>query len=284
MSGIVIAVVILGAVGLVFGALIALANRRLQVWEDPRIDVVAAMLPGANCGACGVPGCRAFAELAVAGRQKPSGCNVIDAGGASAIAAYLGVDAGTAVKRVARLACAGGTNVALQQADYSGLESCAAASTVAGGGKGCAWGCLGFGDCSVSCSFGAIHMNDVGLPEVDPAKCTACGDCVAACPKGLFSIMPMDQHLIVQCRSALEGDEILSVCRAACTACGKCVVDAAPGLIAIQRGLAVIDYSKNGLASPAATRRCPTNAITWVEGAQRFTPAEAGARTLAGVQ
>ena len=283
MSGAVVAVLILAAVGLVFGALIALANRRLQVWEDPRIDVVASMLPGANCGACGVPGCRAFAELAVAGKQKPSGCNVIDPAGANAIAAYLGVDAGASVKRVARLACAGGTNVSLQQADYAGLESCGAASTVAGGGKGCAWGCLGFGDCAVVCAFDAIRMNDERLPEVDPVKCTACGDCVEACPKGLFSIMPLDQHLIVQCRSLLEGDEILAVCRSACTACGKCVLDAAPGLISIQRGLAVIDYSRNALAAPSATRRCPTNAIVWVDGAQRFTPAEPSPPMLAGV-
>lgn len=283
MSIVVLAVAILGAVGLVFGAFIALANRTLRVREDARIDVVAGMLPGANCGACGVPGCRAFAELLVAGAQKPSGCNVINAEGAAGIAAYLGVDAGTASKRVARLACAGGTNAAIQQADYAGLESCAAAATVAGGGRGCAWGCLGFGDCAVSCSFDAIHMNWQQLPEVDVERCTACGDCVDACPKGLFSIMPLEQHLIVQCRSALEGDEILAMCRVACTACGKCALDGAPGLIAIQRGLAVIDYTRNELATPDATRRCPTGAITWVEGAQHFDRPAIASTPFAGV-
>ena len=269
------AVAILGALGLLFGAAIAIANRRLRVWEDPRIDVVTAMLPGANCGACGMPGCRAFAEQAVAGSKKPADCNVLDEAGAATIASYLGVDAGQLVKRVARLACAGGANVAMQQADYAGLESCAAASTVAGGGKGCSWGCIGFGDCAVACDYDAITMDENRLPVVDVAKCTACGDCVDACPKGLFSIMPLDQKLIVQCRSALEGDDILALCQVACTACGKCALDAAPGLVSIQRGLAVIDYANNALASAQATRRCPTNAIVWVEGAQRFTRAPA---------
>lgn len=270
---ILVAVSILALTGLVLGALIAFANHKLRVWEDPRIEVVAGMLPGANCGACGVPGCRAFAELAVSGKKKPGECNVINADGAASIATYLGVDTGGSVKRVARLHCAGGSNVAVQRAVYAGLESCAAAATVSGGGKGCAWGCLGFGDCAISCSFDAIHMTATGLPLVDVAKCTACGDCVDACPKGLFTIMPVDRRLIVQCKSALEGDEILDLCRAACTACGKCVMDAAPGLIAIRGGLAVVDYDKNEVATPVATRRCPTGAIVWVDGAQRFDAA-----------
>ena len=273
-----VAIAILGAVGLFFGIAIALANRKLRVWEDPRIDVVTGMLPGANCGACGVPGCRAFAELAVAGSKKPADCNVIDAGGAGLIAAYLGVDAGAANKKVARLLCAGGATVSIQLAAYSGLESCAAASTVAGGAKGCAWGCLGFGDCEVVCDYDAIVMDENRLPVVDVTRCTACGDCVEACPKGLFEIMPFDQKLIVQCRSALEGDAVLELCQVGCTACGKCALDAAPGLITMKRGLPVIDYTKNSMASAAATRRCPTGAIAWVEGAQRFAgTASAGA-------
>lgn len=277
------AVATLGAVGLFFGILIAVANRKLKVWEDPRIDVVTSLLPGANCGACGVPGCRAFAELAVAGKQKPSDCNVLDEAGTAAVAAYLGVEAGQASKKVARLQCAGGANVAIQQADYAGLETCEAAATVAGGGKGCAWGCLGFGDCAVVCDFDAIAMNADRLPVVDIAKCTACGDCVDICPKGLFTIMPLDQKLLVQCRSALEGDEVLDLCQVACTACGKCALDA-PGLITMRGGLPVIDYTKNDLASPDATRRCPTNAIVWVEGAQRFGRAPSAPQTpLAGV-
>ena len=268
MTAVLVSILILGGVGLVFAVLITLANKKLKVWEDPRIDVVTSMLPGANCGACGMPGCRNFAEKAVAGELKPGQCNVLNADGAAAIAEDLGVDAGESVKKVARLLCAGDAYAAVRQAEYRGLQTCGAAATVAGGGKGCAWGCLGLGDCAVSCTFGAIQMSESGLPIVDPALCTACGDCVAACPKGLFTIMTVDQKLIVQCKSLLEGDEAEALCTVACTACGKCALDAAPGLIAIRNGLAVVDYSKNDLATPDAIRRCPTGAIVWVDGQQ----------------
>jgi Na+-translocating ferredoxin:NAD+ oxidoreductase RNF subunit RnfB len=268
MSQVLGSIYILAGVGLVFAILIALAYRKLRVYEDPRIDVVTAMLPGANCGACGFPGCRGFAEQAVAGKVKPANCNVINDEGAAAIAKYLGVDVGEANRRVARLLCAGGTNVAAQQAEYRGLPTCAAAAAVAGGGKACAWGCIGYGDCAVSCDFGAITMLPNGLPQVALALCTACGDCVDACPKGLFQIVPLDQKLLVQCRSLIDGDEALEACRVACTTCSKCVLDAAPGVVSIESGVAVVNYEKNMLADPSATRRCPTGAIVWLEGAQ----------------
>jgi Na+-translocating ferredoxin:NAD+ oxidoreductase RNF subunit RnfB len=106
------------------------------------------------------------------------------------VAEYLGVQAGAVNRRVARLLCAGGRDVTVQQADYLGFTTCKAAAAVAGGGKGCAWACLGYGDCAVACDFDAIVMNAQELPVVTPAKCTACGDCVDACPKDLFTIMP----------------------------------------------------------------------------------------------
>jgi Fe-S-cluster-containing hydrogenase component 2 len=103
---------------------------------------------------------------------------------------------------------------------------------------------------------------------VDIDKCTACNDCVEACPLGLFTILPLDSKLIVQCKNLLHGEAATDVCAVACNACGRCVADAAPGLIAMQNGLAVIDYSKIDLANPVATERCPTRAIAWVEGMQ----------------
>lgn len=272
-------VLILGGLGLTFGILIALAHRRLWVWEDPRIDSVTELLPGSNCGACGLAGCRAFAEGLVAGKIQPAGCTVMSPSDVEMVAELLGVEAGEAHRRVARLLCAGGCSAAPPRVEYRGLGTCAAAAAVAAGGKGCPWGCLGFGDCEVACDFEALVMNGDALPVVLPERCTACGDCVDACPKDLFTLMPLEQRLIVQCRSRLEGDEIEEVCRVACTACGKCVQDAAPGLISIVDGLAVIDYSKNELAGPEATARCPTGAIVWVEGAQfGASAATAGSR------
>ncbi|UCG87097.1 MAG: RnfABCDGE type electron transport complex subunit B [Gemmatimonadota bacterium] len=261
-------VAILGGVGLAFGTLISLAHLKLKVWEDPRIDAVTDLLPGTNCGACGQAGCRAFAEALVAGKIQPATCTVMGPDDITDVAEYLGVEAGEASKRVARLLCAGGSDVAVQQAEYRGLQTCKAAVAVAGGGKACAWGCLGLADCEIVCDFEAIYMNYVGLPVVIPDKCTACGDCVEACPLDLFVLMPLEQKLIVQCKNLLEGEEAEAVCQVACNACGRCAADAASGLIEMVNGLAVIDYDRNELATPDAIARCPTNAIVWVEGSQ----------------
>ncbi len=119
-------------------------------------------------------------------------------------------------------------------------------------------------------------MNDVGLPVVIPEECTACGDCVEACPLGLFELLPMSDHLIVQCKNLLEGEAAEEVCAVACNACGRCAVDAPDDLIEMKDGLAVIDRSKTELENKDAIARCPTGAIVWVEGAQFRVPVVAG--------
>lgn len=264
MSSILVAAAVLAGVGLFFAALLAVAHRFLHVEEDPRIDEVEHRLPGSNCGACGSPGCRAFAQRLVAGEATPSQCTVSTEDGALGIAAYLGVDAGVAVKQVARLHCAGGRAQALQIAEYEGMESCRAAHVLGGGGKGCSWGCLGLADCEVACTFGAIRMNANGLPVVDIDKCTACGDCVEACPRDLFDIRPLHEALLVQCKIPLAGELARGLCAVACDACGRCAQDAAPGLVRMENNLPVVDYAAGGPARPDATFRCPTGAIRWV--------------------
>lgn len=268
LTAIIEATAILSGVCVVFGALIAGVQKRFWVFEDPRINAAFELLPGTNCGACGTPGCRAFAEAVTAGQKQPADCTVMGPAEIEDVARLLGVAAGEANKRVARLLCAGGRDVAIQDAEYRGFSSCKAAAAVAGGGKGCTWGCLGLADCEAACDFDAISMSGTELPIVDPALCTACGDCVDACPKDLFVIMPQEEHLIVQCKSELEGDEAEGLCRVACNGCGKCALDAAEGLIDVVNGLAVIDYTKSGLETPDAAKRCPTGAIVWVEGGQ----------------
>ena len=266
---------VLGGVGLFFGFMIAMANKKFYVWEDPRIDEVEDILPSTNCGACGMPGCRAFAEAVVSGDQQPSGCTVMGPDDREDIAIYLGVDAGEATKRVARLLCAGGKNEAVRFSDYSGLDTCKAAAAVAGGGKGCNWGCLGLADCEDVWLLDAIYMNDDELPVVIPDLCTACNDCVEACPKDLFELMPMEQKLIVQCKNLLKGDAAEDLCSVACNTCNRCVADSEPGVIDMIDNLAVINYELNELTSPKALERCPTNAIVWVEGQQFQVSAEA---------
>ena len=253
----------LGGLSLLLVTLLVLAHRKLHVDEDPRIDEVEQMLPHANCGACGFPGCRPFAEALVTGAASPGKCSVSTDDGRVRIAAFLGVDVGAEEKRVARLACAGGTNVARNRAHYEGLESCRAAAQVAGGGKGCFWGCLGLADCAVVCDFDAIRMDAHSLPVVDEAKCTACGDCVEACPKDLFSIHPVSHRLWVACRSLEAGDELLADCEVACTACGRCAMDA-PGLVTMTNNLPVVDYTRNH-STQVPIQRCPTGAIVWLD-------------------
>lgn len=268
MDSIVVAASIMTGLGLFFGTLLAVSYRFLKVEEDPRIEAVESMLPGSNCGACGEPGCRGLAEKIVAGDVAPSKCTVSSREGIEQVAEYLGVEAGEAEKRVARLHCAGGLGRARQIAAYEGYESCRAAHLVGGGGLECSWGCLGLADCEVSCTFDAIRMNALKLPVVDVDACTACGDCVTACPRDLFEILPLDHKLIVQCQAPLAADEARRICKVVCDACGRCEQDAAPGLIRMENNLPVVDYGAGGPALPEATSRCPTGAIQWVEGNQ----------------
>jgi RnfABCDGE-type electron transport complex B subunit len=258
------AVAAISGLTIVLATALVVANKKLYVYEDPRIDVVEEMLPKANCGACGQPGCRPFAEALVQGEALPGKCTVSSEEGRAVIADFLGVDVGAEEKQVARLACAGGTNVARKHARYHGLMTCRAAAQVAGGGKGCFWGCLSLADCAEVCDFDAIRMNRHGLPVVDEAKCTACGDCVEVCPKDLFSLQPSGRRLWVACKSLEAGDELLEDCEVACTACARCEMDAPGGLITIQNNLPVIDYSRNH-KTQAPIQRCPTGAIVWLD-------------------
>jgi len=268
MNSYLVAPAIMAGLGIFFAVILAVAYRFLKVQEDPRIEATLDRLPGSNCGACGQPGCRAFAVSLVAGKESPSRCTVASPEAVDAIAELLDVDPGEQERRVARLHCAGGKGQAYQIAEYQGFAGCSAAAVVSGGGKGCSWGCLGLGDCRVACTFAAITMNDNGLPVVDPAQCTACGDCVEACPRDLFELTPLNQHLFVQCQSPLAGDLALGLCSVACDACGRCATDAAPGLIRMEDNLPRVDYAGGGPALSQSVQRCPTGAIQWLEGTQ----------------
>lgn len=68
---------ILAGLGLLLGILLVIAEKFFHVEEDPRIAEVEKMLPNANCGACGFPGCHGMAEALVKGDvTKASTCKV----------------------------------------------------------------------------------------------------------------------------------------------------------------------------------------------------------------
>ncbi len=269
---IVIAAVIMTGLGVIFASILATADHVLRVEEDPRQEEVEGMLPGNNCGACGEPGCQAFATKLVKGETSPGKCTVSTEESLVQIAQFLGVDVGGDEQRVARLKCAGGEGLVADLADYRGISSCRAAVLVDGGGRACTWGCLGLGDCERVCTFDAISMNWEGLPQVDVNLCTACGDCVDVCPLDLFTIVPLSQKLFVQCSSPLTGEAARSRCAVACDACGRCAADAPSGVIDIVDGLPVIHYDRDEQPTQRSTWRCPTGAIVWLEGEQFSEP------------
>ncbi len=272
------AVSVVAVLTLLLASLLIFANSRLRVVEDPRLETVEDMLPHANCGSCGFPSCHMFAEALVANQALPGKCSVSSPQDRDVIATFLQVDVGEQVKRVARLACAGGDNVATRQANYQGVATCNAAAQVSGGGKSCMWGCLGLGDCAAKCTFGAITMDAHGLPKVDEAKCTACGDCVVECPKGLFSLESTEQHLWVACKNLEQGEHVQQGCQVGCTACGRCAADA-PNQIKMHHNLPnVFANNTSDGAGRNAIERCPTGAIIWfgdagpVKGAAAVAP------------
>lgn len=268
MDVVITAAIIMTGLGVIFATILATADHFLRVEEDPRLEQVEDLLPGNNCGACGEPGCAAFAGKLVKAETSPGKCTVSSAEGLVQIAELLGVDVGSEEKRVARLKCAGGEGLVEDLAGYRGISTCRAAVVVDGGGRACTWGCLGLGDCEEVCTFDAITMNWEGLPTVHVDACTACGDCVDVCPLDLFVIEPLSQKLFVQCNSPLTGEAARSKCSVACDACGRCAADAPPGVIDIVNGLPVIHYDQDQKPGERSTWRCPTGSIVWLEGEQ----------------
>jgi len=261
-----LAAAILTGLTFAFGTVLALSARYLHVAEDPRLSAAEALLGGSNCGACGKPGCHAFALALVAGECAPAQCTVIGPDAVAEIAVLLGVEAGETEPLVARLHCAGGRSAVRQLAEYTGPPTCAAAFAAQRAGRSCAYGCVGLGDCERACTFDAIHMNSEGLPVVSVDACTACGDCVRACPADLFTLEPRSHKIVVQCSSPLVGDVARESCLVACDACGRCALDAPPGAIEMVGGLPRLQRPK--AIGEHAVCRCPTGAIRWVESEQ----------------
>ncbi len=214
----------LGSLGVASAALLAGASKVFHVEQDPRVDALVAILPGANCGGCGFPGCGGFAQALVEGKGDLTACSPGGSDVAKQIGAVLGQEVADRVRAVVRLRCSGRLQAAPARVEYRGVDSCRALLLLApGGGKACPRGCEGLGDCVRVCLFDAIRMGEDGLPVIDEEKCTACGQCVTACPKGLIAIEPYDATVFVACSTDLKPKDARKACQTACLACRLCV-------------------------------------------------------------
>ncbi len=256
-SAIIIPVVIVGIIGLFFGIGLGIASKKLYVHIDPRIGKIASVLPNVNCGACGFPGCSAFAHKIIEDNVDFTGCVPGGYKTSAQIAEILGVEAQVSDPVMAVVHCQGGIKDAKDRSNYQGIQDCNAAALVGNGSKVCPDGCLGFGTCVQACPFDAIHINDNGVAFVDPEKCTGCGKCVNVCPRHIIELIPKVHKIFIACSNHDRGSKVKKYCSIGCTACSLCVKATPSGAITIENNLPVLDYSKDENFIPAAYK-CPS--------------------------
>ncbi|MFQ6091664.1 MAG: RnfABCDGE type electron transport complex subunit B [bacterium] len=261
----------LGGLGLLFGFGLAFASKRFAVSVDPKIEQVLDALPGTNCGACGCPGCSGFAEAVVGARVLITACRPGGPEVAQKIAEIMGVQVGEVVPEVASVQCQGGRREAKEKCRYEGLEDCGAAELIAGGSKACQYGCLGLGDCVRACPYEALVMGDDRLPVVLEEKCTACGLCVQACPRGIMQLIPKSAKVYLGCVSQDRGKAVKKICTVGCTGCTLCASPKVTpsGAIRMKGNLPVIDYTIEGDLDNAV-KKCPTQSYV-VRGPRAVT-------------
>ncbi|MEA5007072.1 MAG: Fe-S cluster domain-containing protein [Rikenellaceae bacterium] len=265
MNTVLFTILSLSILGILLALILYFVAQKFKVEEDPRIDDVQAILPGANCGGCGFAGCRAFAESCVKAETLEK--NFCPVGGNEVmkqVAQYLGMEVPEKTPQVAVVRCNGNCDNRPKTNNYDGFSSCAVMSSFYSGDTACKYGCLGHGDCVLACQFDAIKMDPrTGLPEVDESKCTACGACVKACPKMIIELRNKgikSRRIFVSCVNKDKGGIAKKACAVACIGCTKCQKVCAYDAITITSNLAYIDYNKCKLCRKCVVE-CPTHAI-----------------------
>lgn len=253
----------LGGLGLIFGLFLGYAAKKFSVEVDPKVEQIREILPGANCGGCGYPGCSGFAENLVSGKAKLDLCAPGGAAVVQKIAEILGMsEVATVVPVIATVQCRGGKQEAVERFHYHGIQDCVAAQLIDGGSKGCTYGCLGLGSCVKVCPFNAIFMNQNGLPDVIAEKCTGCGLCVKACPRQIITLTPKHQKIYLGCVSQGKGKDVKNVCTVGCTGCGLCSRPkiTPSGSIQMNQNLPVI-VNPDAADLVNAVEKCPTSSF-----------------------
>ena len=260
LQGIIIATVLVGAVGAFVGIFLGIAGIKFAVETDPREEEVLGALPGNNCGGCGYAGCSGLAAAIVKGEAPVNACPVGGEPVANVISGIMGVDAGQSVKMTAFVKCQGDCDKSHSDYDYTGVGDCSMMAFVPGGGpKSCSFGCAGYGNCVKACPFDAIHVIN-GIAKVDKEACKACGKCVAACPKGIIELVPYSAEIKVNCSSKDKGPVAMKACDVACIGCGICAKNCPAGAIEVTDNLAIIDYDKC-TSCGTCVEKCPKKAI-----------------------
>lgn len=261
MNPILLAVILVAAIGLIAGVGLSVASVVMAVPKDEKAEAIRECLPGANCGACGFSGCDGYAAALAKGETKET--NLCAPGGSEAaaeVAKILGVAAAEIKPMAALVHCNGTLDHTKTKLEYSGVKSCKMASQLFGGPKECVYGCIGYGDCVKVCEYGAIKICD-SVARVDPLMCKACKKCIAACPKNLIELVPLyETKAVVTCRNHNKGAFTRKECSTGCIGCMKCQKVCETGAVKVENNTAHVDYSKC-IGCGKCEEGCPTKAI-----------------------